>query len=264
MKFVYPERYNVHWKMIADAVCENYYCEDAVVLMGVYLHEEISVYRERYPGKRIIVYQLEPIAANNAWWPEDIITRNLKDADEVWDYDIANIEYLRENCGICAFFRPLLYSKTCCNFVNPNAEKDIDVLFYSHYTEYRSKFMNEMCGGGNNSFSLMWLTNIFHSQLDEYISRSKIVINIHHAENLQQQEQTRIFYLLSNGKEIVSTKSRYNIYGDLIAEAETPAEMAGIINFKLSVYDPLKEAVNKYNFKQLTIDNVFKNLNIII
>jgi hypothetical protein len=124
--------------------------------------------------------------------------------------------------------------------------------------------MNEMCVGGNNYFSLMWLTNIFHSQLDEYISRSKIVINIHHAENLQQQEQTRIFYLLSNGKEIVSTKSRYNIYGDLIAEAETPAEMAGIINFKLSVYDPLKEAVNKYNFKQLTIDNVFKNLNIII
>jgi hypothetical protein len=109
---------------------------------------------------------------------------------------------------------------------------------------------------------MVWLTHTLHPQLDEYISRSKIVLNIHHAEDLQQQEQTRIFYLLSNGKEVVSTKSKYNIYGDLISEAETPAEMAEIIYSKLSVYDPLKEAATKYNFKQLTVDNVLKNLNI--
>jgi hypothetical protein len=248
--------------MLADAIRENYYCEDAVVLMSVYMHEEVSVYREKYPGKRIIIYQLEPISDHNAWWSCDVVTRNLKDADEVWDYDLTNIEYLRENCGICAFFRPFLYSNTCCKYVKPNAEKDIDILFFSYYTEYRAKFVNELvsryCGS-----SMMWLTHTLHPQLDEYVSRAKIVLNIHHAKELQQQEQTRLFYLLSNGKEVVSTRSRFNMYGDLVAEVETPEEMAKIINSKLSVYDPSKEAANKYNFKRLTIDNILKNLNIV-
>lgn len=258
MEFVYPIRYSDHWKMLADATRKNYYDGDAVVIMGVYLHEDISVYREKYPGKKLVVYQLEPISAHNAWWSADIITRNLKAADEVWDYDVVNIEYLRENCGISAFYRPFLYSDTCCNYVRSDVKKDIDVLFYSYYTEYRSKFIYEL--STHYGSSIVWMAHIHHPQLDEFISRSKIVLNIHHAEGLQQQEQTRIFYLLSNGKEVVSTKSKHNVYGDLIAEAETPKEMADIINRKLAEYDPMKDAYTKYRFKQLCLPDILKKL----
>ena len=255
MKFVYPDRYSNHWQMLAAATKRNYYEKDAVVIMARYLHEDISVYRDRFPNKKIIIYQLEPITENNAWWSIEKVTQYLQYADEVWDYDLCNIEYLREKCGITAVYRPFLYSESCCNYVDHSREKDLDVLLYSYYTDYRSKFVNEFqekCG-----MSFAWLTHIHHPVLDEYISRSKVVLNIHHAEGLEQQEQTRIFYLLSNGKEVVSTKSKYNIYGDLISEAETPGEMADIVMKKVFEYDALKEHHTKYLFKKLSYQDVY-------
>lgn len=256
MQFVYPDRYKWHWEMLAEATMNNYFVEgDCVVVMGIYLHEDISRIRELYPDSKIIVYQLEPISENNAWWDTNTITRFLRDADEVWDYDLNNIEYLREELGITAFFRPFLFSESCCKHIDMNREKDLDVLFYGYYTEHRSKFVNEFVEHCGRSFA--WIAHIHHPVLDEYISRARVVINIHHAENLQQQEQTRLFYLLSNGKDVVSEKSKYNVYGDLVPEAETPQEMAGIVNKLLAKHDTLREQHRKYLFKNLKYDDIY-------
>lgn len=259
MQFIYPDRYAWHWQMLAQATTDNYYVEgDNVIIMGRYLHEDISQYRETYPNSKIIVYQLEPISENNAWWSTETITKSLHEADEVWDYDLNNIEYLRENLGINAYFRPFIFSESCCKYIDHDREKDLDVLFYGYYTEHRSKFVNEFTESCGKSFA--WITHIHHPVLDDYISRAKVVINIHHAEHLQQQEQTRLFYLLSNGKSVVSEKSRYNVYGDLVPEAETPQEMAEIVRQLLDSYDPLREQHRKYLFKNLKYNDIYNKI----
>lgn len=254
MHFVYPDRYSFHWSMLADAIRSNYYQDNSVVIMGKYLHENIEQYRSEYPGCKIIVYQLEPLSVHNAWWKADIITQFLHQADEVWDYDISNIEYLREKCGIHAYFRPFLYSDTCCNYVDHNRHKDLEVLFYGYYTPHRSNFLSILTDRWGGSFA--WITHISHPLLDDYISRAKVVINLHHADNLTQQEQTRMFYLLSNGKTIISEKSRYNVYGDLITEVDGPYEMAEALYQMLPHYDVMDEINRKEKFKLLTYNDV--------
>jgi hypothetical protein len=118
-------------KNLAEATRKNYPVDDnPLVIMGSYLRDDnLDVYREKYPGRKIIIYQLEPISEHNLWWPPWFVTQNLHQADEVWDYDVTNIHYLREQCGIPAFYRPFLYSDTCCNFIKSDKQKDIDILF---------------------------------------------------------------------------------------------------------------------------------------
>lgn len=237
--------------MISEATKDNYYIEEnAVVVMCNYLYNDLKHLREIHPNSKIIVYQLEPISENNTWWPPEVITRYLHEADEVWDYDLNNIKYLKEQCGIHAFFRPFIFSESCCKYVTPDVEKDIDVLFYGGYTEYRCNFVNELVTHIPGR-SFVWVHNTLHPIIDTYISRAKVVINIHQFKNMPQQEQARLFYLLSNGKNVVSEKSQYNVYGDLVPEAETPAEMGIIIRSLLDDYDPLREQYIKYLFKKV-------------
>jgi hypothetical protein len=58
------------------------------------------------------------------------------------------------------------------------------------------------------------------AELDSYIENSKIVVNLHYYD-AAIQEQSRIFYLLINGKCVLSETSIRNYYGDLIVEAHS-------------------------------------------
>lgn len=257
MQFIYPARYHWLWEMLAESTKLNYYVgENVIVLMGVQLYEDVTKYRETFPNHKIILYQLEPLSEYNAWWSIDKLTSQLHKVDEVWDYEINNINYLRTEHNIHAVYRPFLYSENCCKYVTLGGKKDIDVLFYGHYTDYRSKYLDIV----NKKFngSTMWLSHIHHPLLDEFISRSKFVLNVHHSENLIQQEQARIFYLLANGKEVLSTRSKCNIYGNLITETDSPYEMGEILNEKLVNYDSDKEYYTKYLFKKLKYEEVFE------
>lgn len=53
--------------------------------------------------------------------------------------------------------------------------------------------------------------------MEHFISRSKIILNIHANEN-HRQEQIRINYLLTNNKCIISEKSNINYFDNLINE----------------------------------------------
>jgi hypothetical protein len=76
---------------------------------------------------------------------------------------------------------------------------------------------------------MIWAYGLDFDALDEYISRSKIILNLHMSEPYNRQEQIRMFYPLINGKCIISEKSQYNYYGDMIFEYDgTPALVNGI------------------------------------
>ena len=66
----------------------------------------------------------------------------------------------------------------------------------------------------------MILTHTDGEKLDEYIARSKIIIDLHTEGDDKIQKQSRIYYALINNKCIVSQKSKRNYFKDLIIEPE--------------------------------------------
>jgi hypothetical protein len=162
----------------------------------------------------------------NHWWKTDAIIESLQGADEVWDYDLDNIEILKQH-GIDAKFKPFLYTKAL-NTIVSNNEPEIDVLFYGTPTAYRGDFFEYFSksfvhyeGRTSELYQTMNIVNLYNisdHRLSEYIARSKIILNLNPYDGTTIQQQTRIFYPLSNGKCVMSQKSNRNYFGNCIVE----------------------------------------------
>ena len=79
-------------------------------------------------------------------------------------------------------------------------KKDIDVLFYGSMNERRKKVLDQLSANGLN---VVVLFGKYGSERDEYIARSKIIINIHYYE-AKVFEIVRTSYLLANKCFVVS------------------------------------------------------------
>jgi hypothetical protein len=189
---------------------------DCVLCLGTYLHETVEQIRLKFPGNRIIVYQLEPLVSNH-WWSTEHIINHIKDADEIWDYDLENIEVLK-SYGLNVKYAPIKYTESLKR-INNKENPDIDVLFYGSLTARRYNIISQMINSDYyyNNINFVYLFNFDGEKLDEYISRSKIILNIHPNES-HRQEQVRLYYPLINNKCIISEQSFRNYFGDLILE----------------------------------------------
>lgn len=220
-KYVYSSRFSNHWIDLLKMVEYNYAHElnpkDTLVI-GHCVFEDINKIKKQFYGaERYIVYQLEPLHKNH-WHSIEKLISNIKDADEVWDYDLDNIEVLKQY-GINAKFKPFLYAENLRRVRN-REEPDIDVLFYGTPTEARNEIFQQFYDKYMITENLHICFNCHGDQLDEYISRSKIILDLHTDVSYNVQKQTRIFYALINGKCVISEKSRRNYYGDLIVECD--------------------------------------------
>ena len=224
MYHLIPLNYYDHWMTLVSMVKENYEGDehqDQSLIYGEYVKRPIKDILPLIPKKnnqKIIVYQLEPLVKNH-WWSIEQIVRNIRDADEVWDYDLENIEILK-NYGIEAKYKPIAYSESLkkINSINP----DIDLLFYGSFTDYRGQFINWFHNKTNSDlfydFKFIWISGITGNTLDHFISRSKIILNLNPYSGDTRQQQTRIFYPLINEKCVVSQGSSINYFGDSILQ----------------------------------------------
>ena len=148
-----------------------------------------------------------------------LIHDNINQADAIWDYDEENVNWLKENLNIDAVFHPLVYVNELKNIPSKSYdEHDIDILFYGYPNERRFKIIEEFCKElWRTNISVVTLYNCYGEQLNDFISRSKIVLNVHFFET-SRQEQARLFYLITNGKCIVSEKSPKNYLGECVNE----------------------------------------------
>lgn len=117
---------------------------------------------------------------------------------EAWDYNKKNIEYV----GKCGLTKPKLlqlgYHKNLEVIDNSNAQ-DIDVLFYGSLNPRRQHIMNELTDRGVKT---KILHGVYGKDRDSWISRSKIVLNLHFYQS-QIFEIVRCFYLMINKKAVV-------------------------------------------------------------
>lgn len=160
----------------------------------------IDYFREKYDGAKIITFNQEPLLSTQ----KQFMTRNylqfLKQSDEVWDYDEQNLSIIK-NMIPNANLHILKPYKTW----PVTSEKDIDILFYGTMNEHRSTLLNELSKRYN-----VVIANGHFDDLDSYILRSKILLNIHYYYECAMQEQARMIRWIGAPCRIISEKSNKN------------------------------------------------------
>lgn len=260
-------------QMIEERYTYNQKYKNSIIILGYNHGKKIEYYRQNYPNKKIIIYQLEQLFDYKSHWfnPNSKSkfvkdrTNHIKDwlekCDEIWEYDLNNKWFLEELGYNKVYFKPMIYCESLKK-INSKKPKNYDILFFGSINEKRAEILSKLQNKykikiiGEYSFlnaeeiknyNLEIQNSDFSNILDEYISESKIIINLHYYES-QIQEQVRIFYLLINNKCVISQKSKKNYFGDLIHEFENEQEMISKIDNLLSN--------NKW--EDLTISDRFK------
>ena len=169
--------------------------------------QSIDRYKKKFD--KVIVFNQEPLTATQRQFMHKGYFAWLKLADEVWDYDEQNIEILK-------LIRPdvklhILKPYKDWSVYKP-VEKDIDILFYGSMNEHRAKILNEL----KKKYKVVvfsYQNNQNWNNLDSYILRSKILLNIHFYYESSMQEQARIIRWIGAPCRIVSEKSCKNYLG---------------------------------------------------
>ena len=204
--------------------------EDRVFVLGYnvarYTPDDL---RRRFPGKKVVIYQLEQLFDGSKWANGHTYSW-LKGADEIWEYDLSNLEWLRRN-GFRTLYRPMSYCEALRDI--PSAERDIDVLFYGYPTQRRLSVLGKVMGSTWDRLSTLWATGVSGDRLRELISRAKVVLNVHAFVEDCRQEQVRMFYPVINGCCVVSERSPHNEFGKSIVECpvdKIAATVAHVVN----------------------------------
>lgn len=176
-------------------------------------------YRATRPGCRVIVYNLEQLFPGSVW-ANQFTFDWLKQADEIWDYDLDNIRYLG-SFGLRAKYVPLEYTTAVMYETKAPEEKDIDVLFYGAPTNRRMKLLQAWMGMSQYHAKTVIATGIRGQDLVNYIQRSKIILNLHAFDGVMRQEQVRMFTPVINNCCVVSEKSERNEFGMSIIETDS-------------------------------------------
>lgn len=168
--------------------------------------QNIEQYKKKY--NKVIVFNQEPLTATQRQFMHQGYFSWIKQADEVWDYDEQNIEVLK-------LIRPdikLHILKPYKDWTKyPSVKKDIDILFYGSTNEHRTKLLNVL----KKKYNVVHFRegNAHWNDLDQYILRSKILLNIHYYYECSMQEQARMIRWIGSPCRIISEKSWKNYLG---------------------------------------------------
>lgn len=164
-------------------------------------HTELSGLRSQY--NKIIVFNQEPLTATQRQFMHPRYENWIKEADEVWDYDEKNIEYLQKIRSDVKL-HVLKPFKDWSKYQVP--EKDIDILFYGAMNEHRATVLREL----RKRYNAVVIGDVFGDALDEFILRSKVLLNIHYYYECAMQEQARMIRWIGAPSRIISERSWKN------------------------------------------------------
>ena len=173
-----------------------------------------------------ILFNLEQIVPGAMWVTPRYL--ELLRTHRVWDYSLRNIAALREAGVANTAHVPVGYAPVLERIV-PQSE-NIDVLFYGAYCERRTALVQRF---GDRGWRARYAFGTYGGERDELIARSKVVLNVHFYEQARL-EVARCFYLLANGRFILSEES---------PDTEETGFAGGIA---FARYEGLEEACRRY------------------
>ncbi|MFN6560950.1 MAG: hypothetical protein RMY28_014345 [Nostoc sp. ChiSLP01] len=168
-----------------------------LIVLGANL---LSWYPVTLPSDAIL-YNLEQIYQGSQWLSPAVL--KLFSQYRLWDYSQQNILQLAKFEITNVRHLPIGYvpQLTRINQI-PEEERDIDVLFYGSLTQERLSIIRTLQAHGLNTVALY---GVYGEERDKFISRAKIVINIHACES-KLFEIARVSYLLANQKFVISER----------------------------------------------------------
>ena len=192
------------------------------VILGI--HRSIP----KLPTNFIAVQMEQP---GSKWFSDEYFKR-LSCARAVWDFSPRNVKFLRsmglENIHLVPTRVPMR-SYVLDTYEVP---QDIDVLFYGA-NHPRRNYIEKLLKKSRLNVVFRYY-NLFDSDRDNLISRSKVVLNIHFWKE-SSLETHRIEYLCSKGKCIVSEYSKDSELDDIY-----------INSIQFCKYDEIVKQVNRY------------------
>jgi hypothetical protein len=163
------------------------------ILIGCHLLDSSVI--SKLPSNTIIL-NTEQVYGEATPWSQNIFTwaRNF----EIWDYSTRNIEKFNDLDiqGVKHF--KIGFQKELVRLDN-SKPKEIDVLFYGCINERRKVILDELIAKG---LKVKTLFGVYGKERDQWIERSKIVLN-HHFYDSHIFEIVRVFYLLTNSVAVV-------------------------------------------------------------
>lgn len=179
---------------------------DSELRVGVFAAERVNIIfgahlmpRDLAPYPGSILFNLEQVIPGALWLTAEYL--ELMKRFKVWDYSAANVAALRARGVPDAAYVPIGYAQ-CLEKIPPQSE-DIDVLFYGCLNDRRRLVLQTLQQRG---VRVQYLYGVFGEERDQVIARSKIVLNVHFYEGARI-EVARCFYLLINGKFVISEES---------------------------------------------------------
>jgi hypothetical protein len=185
-----------------------------------------------------VFYQLEQLSFREGWFNAER-EAVLRSAHAVWDYSAENLALLRARGFDSLALLPLGHHPKLRRIERrPEADKDVDVLFYGSLNQRRGAVLDCL----RPRCRVQSLFGVYGSERDAWVARSRVVLNVHFYQ-AQILEQVRLSYLLSNECCVVSEESASNpmaeavvsgAYGELaelcldyVADAAARREQAG-------------------------------------
>lgn len=165
--------------------------------------QALEDYKKKYD--KVIVFNQEPLLAKQRNFMHIGYFAWLTQTDEVWDYD-------EENLRVLKLIRPdvKLHVLKPYKVWPKEAKKDIDILFYGSMNDHRKKILDEL----SKRHNVKILTNCWDSnELDRWILRSNILLNLHYYNETSLQEQARMIRWIGAPCRIVSEPSVHNYLG---------------------------------------------------
>jgi hypothetical protein len=237
-KYIVINCWNRYFDQVARMILHHYDTEEyanTLFVLGSYIFYDISYFSSAHPNKKIIVYQMEQLflGKEGHWWDVPQVINRLrlakKENAEIWEMCDINKAFLAEH-GITpdkvvtCKFTPSLEE------LNHDAEQEIDLFFYGNLNKRRAGILANLSFQlYDRNISTMWIANLDFESQKKYMERSKIILNIHHTQDYNRQEQPRIFYALINKKCVLSEPSQKNYFGGAIIESGDFVDSIGFL-----------------------------------
>ena len=185
---------------------ENELVHDATnIIVGAHCLDPEAV--DDLPAETII-YNTERVFAESSYLPT---LKAFVGRFETWDYSEGNARRWRE-LGVSDRVRWLKPGYVPeCTTIDPATPTDIDALFYGHVNRRRRAILDDLAKHGVRAYVLM---NTYGLARDAYIARSKIVLNIHDADEAVF-EVARAVQVLSNHRLLVTEHEGDDSVADL-------------------------------------------------
>lgn len=191
----------------------SYSDQDLNLIIGANVIDRQNVEVRKLPPPNSVIYNLEQVDLENPWIT--VTYTDLLRRFPVWDYNQRNIDRLLAAGVRNIQLVPIGYHPEMKR-IPPVSDQPIDVLFYGNLSPRREEILRRIKRTG---LVVKLLVGVYGEERDFWITRSKVVVNVHFYDFGGVTELVRLSHLLANRKAVVCEKGPSTSMDESLSEA---------------------------------------------